>query len=66
MKKQITITQVKTTVRTVFIEQESDTDEDLARYIARGINNLGFDNVGEFKSEDVNDFIDDINVDSLD
>ena len=65
MKKQITITQVKTTVRTVFIEQENDTDEELALYVARGINNLGFDNVGEFKTQDINDFINDINVDSL-
>tara|TARA_R110000764_G_scaffold64355_5_gene135477 strand:- start:82 stop:285 length:204 start_codon:yes stop_codon:yes gene_type:complete len=66
MKQKITITQVLTTVRTVFVEQGDDTIGDLQRLVALGVNNLGFDNVGELVSQEMKEFVDDINVDCLD
>jgi len=61
----VTITRTVTTVRTIEVPQDSSTKEDIQILVAVGVNNLGFDNVGELKSEDINDFVDDINIDSI-
>ncbi len=61
----LTIIRTVTTVRKISVEQGKDSKEEIQRIVALGVNALGFDNVGEFKSEDADEYVDDINIDSL-
>ena len=66
MKQKLILTQTIHKTRVIHVDvNNGDTKESIQELVAIGINNLGFDNVGELESEYINDFIDDINVDSL-
>ena len=62
----IIITRRTETVREIFVDAKGGTKESVQELVALGINNLGFEAIGDLVSENIEDYVDDINVDSLD